>query len=215
GKSGSLVLPLGEFRRYYAAGTGGAQLWERQGLTRGRGVLGGQEVSREGMGAVGGGAHGVPRRPGVAGAGPGMRRRRGGSRGERDLKRGFGGIVDIEFLVQLLQLKYGRELPALRPPNTWQALEALRDAGLLGGPEYEALRAGYDFLLRVQARLRIVHNRSLDEVPGAPEEVEKLARRPRFGAPGGVLADLGRPTTPVPDPCPRAPSAGAPAARGG
>ena len=61
------------------------------------------------------------------------------------------------------------------------------------------LRAGYDFLLRVQARLRIVHNRSLDEVPGAPEEVAKLARRLGFEAPDEFLAALERHTTQVRD----------------
>ena len=47
-----------------------------------------------------------------------MRERLEASRGERDLKRGFGGLVDVEFLVQLFQLKYGRSQPALRVPNT-------------------------------------------------------------------------------------------------
>jgi [glutamine synthetase] adenylyltransferase / [glutamine synthetase]-adenylyl-L-tyrosine phosphorylase len=206
GKSGSLVLPLEEFRRYYATGTGGpphpeggAQLWERQALTRARLVLGDREFGEEVMAAVAEGAYGLPWRPELADDILDMRRRLEVSRGERDLKRGFGGIVDIEFLVQLLQLKYGRGLPALRTPNTWQALEALRDAGLLGGGEYEVLRAGYDFLLRVQARLRIVHNRSLDEMPGAPEEVEKLARRLGFEAPDEFLAELERHTTRVRD----------------
>ena len=54
-----------------------------------------------------------------------MRERLEASRSDRDLKRGFGGIVDVEFLVQLFQLKYGRRLPALRTTNTWEALDAL------------------------------------------------------------------------------------------
>ena len=162
-------------------------------------MLGDREFGAEVMAAVAEGAYGLPWRPELADDILDMRRRLEASRGERDLKRGFGGIVDIEFLVQLLQLKYGRGLPALRTPNTWQALEALRGAGLLAGGEYEVLRAGYDFLLRVQARLRIVHNRSLDEMPGAPEEVEKLARRLGFEAPDEFLAELERHTTRVRD----------------
>ncbi len=78
----------------------------------------------------------------------------------------------------------------MRRPNTWEALEALRDAGLLSGEEYAGLRDGYDFLRRVQGRLRIVHNRSLDEVPEAPEEVEKLARRLGRGAGANFPAEL-------------------------
>ena len=42
-----------------------------------------------------------------------------------------GGIVDVEFVVQMFQLKYGRAQPRLRTKNTWEALDALRDAGVL------------------------------------------------------------------------------------
>src|SRR5262249_51552846 len=123
-----------------------------------------------------------------------MRQRLEGSRGERDLKRGFGGVVDVEFLVQLFQLKYGRDRPALRTPNTWDALDALKTAGLLDEEDHAALQAAYDFLLRVQSRLRIVHNRSLDAVPGDAREVEKLARRLGYESGAKFLAELERHT---------------------
>jgi glutamate-ammonia-ligase adenylyltransferase len=119
-----------------------------------------------------------------------MRERLEASRPERDLKRGPGGLADIEFLVQTLQLRYGRNVPALRTTNTWQALEALREGRLIEGTVYDALRAGYDFLLRVQNRLRIVHNRTIDAVPDAPEEVEKLARRLGGDSGARLLAEL-------------------------
>ena len=119
---------------------------------------------------------------------------------ERDLKRGFGGIVDVEFLVQLFQLKYGRDVPAARTPNTWNALEALRSTGLLSEGDYAVLRASYDFLRLVESRLRIVYNRSLDELPENHEDLEKLARRLgceqffRMTAADRFLADLERHT---------------------
>src|SRR5207253_10589848 len=94
----------------------------------------------------------------------------------------FGGIVDVEFLVQLFQLKYGREVSALRSGNTWAALDALRQAGLLSDAEHAALRACYDFLRLTESRLRIVYNRSLDELPEHPDDLEKLARRMEFEA---------------------------------
>ncbi len=124
GKSGSLVIPLAEFRRYYEEG--GAQLWERQALTRARLVHGDAEFGREVMAVVEQGAFGLTWRPEVADEIRNMRKRLEASRSERDLKRGFGGIVDVEFLVQLLQLKYGPETPALRATNTWAALDAWR-----------------------------------------------------------------------------------------
>jgi glutamate-ammonia-ligase adenylyltransferase len=198
GKSGSLVLPLAEFRRYFEGG--GAQLWERQALTRARVVHGDAAFGKEVMEVVERGAYGLPWRPELADEIGSMRDRLESSRSERDLKRGFGGIVDVEFLVQMFQVKYAAVLPALRTPNTWEALAALREAGLLGDTDYAILREGYDFLRQVESRLRIVHNRSLDELPEAPEDLEKLSRRLGFEAgPDGsagsrFLAELERHT---------------------
>jgi glutamate-ammonia-ligase adenylyltransferase len=198
GKSGSLVIPLTEFRRYYEEG--GAQLWERQALTRARVVFGDAEFGRAVMEVVNQGAYGLEWRPEIADEIRAMRERLEASRGDRDLKRGIGGIVDVEFLVQLFQLKYGREVPALGTPNTWEALEALQDTKLLSETDHAILRAGYDFLRLVESRLRIVHNRSLNELPEGKEDLEKLARRlgcePFFGASAAdrFLADLERNT---------------------
>jgi glutamate-ammonia-ligase adenylyltransferase len=207
GRSGSLVLPLEEFTRYYTASResaahpeGTAELWERQALTRARLVLGEADFSRQVAAALAEGAYGLPWQPGHADEVLAMRQRLEASRGGRDLKRGPGGLMDVEFLVQLLKIKHGRSTPALRSTNTREALDALAAAGLLSPDEAEDLRAAYDFLMRVQGRLRIVHNRSLDEVPEAPEEVEKLARRlgfesGAFGSAGrSFLADLRRHT---------------------
>jgi glutamate-ammonia-ligase adenylyltransferase len=175
GKSGSLVIPLTEFYRYYEEG--GAQLWERQALTRARVVFGDAEFSQAVMQVVNQGAFGLKWRPEIADEIRDMRERLEASRGERDLKRGIGGIVDVEFLVQLFQLKYGREMAALRNPNTWNALEALRGNGLISEADHAILKTSYDFLRLVESRLRIVHNRSLDELPEGKEDLEKLARR--------------------------------------
>lgn len=200
GQSGSLVIPLTEFRRYFGTGPteSAAQLWERQALTRARVVFGELEFGREVMAAVTEGALGLPWRKEYADDIRLMRERLEASRGERDLKRGFGGIVDVEFVVQLFQLKYGRDLPALRTGNTWEALDALHGARLLSDAEHQTLRSSYDFLREVESRLRMVHNRSLDELPGTPEDLEKLARRlgcetgPNGSAGQRFLAELDR-----------------------
>jgi glutamate-ammonia-ligase adenylyltransferase len=186
GKSGSLVIPLTEFRRYYEEG--GAQLWERQTLTRARVVYGDPEFGREVMAAVEQGAYSPPWRPEFADSVLDMRERLEASRGDRDLKRGFGGIVDVEFLVQLFQLKYGHQRPSLRTGNTWQALDALKAEALISETEHQALWSGYDFLREVESCLRIVHNRSLDELPEGAEDLEKLARRLGLGADGSGTA---------------------------
>jgi glutamate-ammonia-ligase adenylyltransferase len=175
GKSGSLVIPLAEFQRYYE--DGGAQLWERQALTRARLVFGDPDFGQAVMEAVVQGAYGLDWRPEIADEILAMRERLEASRSERDLKRGFGGIVDVEFIVQLLQLKYGRDVPAVRSPNTWKGLESLRSTGLLSEADHATLRASYDFLRLVESRLRIVHNRSLDELPESHDDLEILGRR--------------------------------------
>ncbi len=195
GKSGSLVLPLCEFRRYFD--TGGAQLWERQALTRARVVFGEDEFGREVMAAVEDAAHGLAWRPELADEVLSMRDKLQASRTIRDLKRGPGGMTDVEFIVQLFQLEHARQRPALRTTNTWEALAAAHAAGLLSEEEHATLRTAYDFLVRVQGRLRIVHNRALNAVPEAADEVEKLARRLGFEGGPPFLSELERHTTKV------------------
>src|SRR5262245_45298747 len=106
-----------------------------------------------------------------------MRQRVEAAGSDRDLKRGYGGIVDIEFLVQMFRLKYGKDFAEVRQPNTWNTLAALHRTQLLTVEEYATLRACYDFLCLVENRLRSFHNRSLDELPDRRDDLEKLARR--------------------------------------
>jgi glutamate-ammonia-ligase adenylyltransferase len=199
GKSGSLVIPLTEFRRYYEEG--GAQLWERQALTRARVVQGDPAFGHEVMRAIEQVAYGLPWRCEYAGEILEMRERLEASRGDRDLKRGFGGILDVEFLVQLFQLKHGRDFPTLRTTNTGEALDRARTVGLLTDGQHATLRAGYDFLRLTQSRLRLVHNRSLDELPETQEDLEKFVRRlgwepgPEGSASTRFVADLERHTS--------------------
>ena len=178
GKSGSLVIPLSEFQRYYHGdGAQLAQLWERQALSRGRVVFGDADFSRQVIDALLGAVYQLDWQPEIADEIKSMRERVEASGSKRDLKRGYGGIVDIEFLVQMFRLKYGKNVPEVRHPNTWKALDALLAAGKISESDHATLRSCYEFLRLVESRLRIYHNRSLDELPSAPEELEKLARR--------------------------------------
>jgi glutamate-ammonia-ligase adenylyltransferase len=108
----------------------------------------------------------------------------------RSLKRGPGGLTDAEFAVQLLQLKYGRQRPDVLRPNVWDALDALEASGVLPAPDATALRDGYSFLRLVEARLRIVTDRPLTEIPEGAEDQAKLARRLGFDGPAAFLAAL-------------------------
>ena len=116
GRSGSLVTPLPEFCRYFSPECthveGCAQLWERQALTRARVVYGDADFGQDVMAAVADGAFGLPWQPELIDEILTMRGRLEASRKLRDLKRGFGGLVDVEFLVQVFQLKHGRTQPS-------------------------------------------------------------------------------------------------------
>jgi glutamate-ammonia-ligase adenylyltransferase len=113
-----------------------------------------------------------------------------------DIKVGYGGLVDIEFLVQLYQLLWGVHIPALRLTSTWDVLQALEREGILPPPEAQHLRHAYGFLRRVESALRIVDDRSVNTIPDNPAEQRRLARRlgyqdvSKMRAEQAMLADL-------------------------
>jgi len=99
--------------------------------------------------------------------------------------------------VQLLQLKYGREHPDVLKSNVWDSLDALEAAGVLPADDAIALRDGYSFLRLVEARLRIVTDRPLTEIPENAGDLAKLAHRLGFDSPGDFLTQWKRTTTDV------------------
>jgi glutamate-ammonia-ligase adenylyltransferase len=175
GKSGRLVVPLEEFQRYYECGS--AQVWERQALTRTRVVHGDASFGEEVTSVVRKAVDRVSWSPATIDEITGMRQRLEASASPRSLKRAKGGIVDVEFLVQLFHLKYGRIYSELDRANTWEMLDALQAVGLISAEERSTLTDSYSFLRRAEARLRIVTNRPLNEYPEPMDELEKFARR--------------------------------------
>ena len=195
GKSGSLVLPLAEFRRYFEGPN--CQLWEHQSLGRARVVRGDGAFAQVVMSAVHDAMLAKPWTSRLADEIQGMRKKLEATANPRSLKRGPGGIVDVEFVVQLLQLKYGRIHRDILEPNVWDALDAIECVGLLGIDDSQALRSGYSFLRSVEARLRIVTDRPLTEVPENVDDRSKLSRRLGFDSPGKFLAELSRVTADI------------------
>lgn len=188
GGTGPLATSLAEFRRYFVGGP--AQLWERQSLMRARVIAGDPNWAGTVQQALAELALGSGWRSEHAAEIRAMRSRIEQSRSERDVKRGRGGQADVEFLLQLLQLKYGRKWPQLLTTNTWSVLDAAHQVGLLGTQEWLDLQAGYDFLRRVESRVRLMTNRALDEYPESPAEQEKLAQRLRLANPAEFLSTL-------------------------
>lgn len=176
GRSGSLVISLSELKRYFQE-DGGAQLWERQAMTRARVVYGNETFGEQVMDALFDSVYGRPWQPSMAEEIHSMRTRLESSRSKKNIKRGVGGLVDIEFLVQLYHLKLGGSMPELqRTRNVWDSLVILREKDILSEEQYTDLLEAYNFLLSVQSRLRIIQNRSIDEVPADEVELDKLAR---------------------------------------
>ncbi|CAN5144271.1 bifunctional [glutamine synthetase] adenylyltransferase/[glutamine synthetase]-adenylyl-L-tyrosine phosphorylase [soil metagenome] len=109
----------------------------------------------------------------------------------RELKRGAGGIRDIEFAVQLLQLVHGRHDPALRSPNTLDALAELARAGYLAASDGADLDEAYRFLRTVEHRVQLMDERQVHTVPAANDERDRLARVLGFrGSPEGSALTL-------------------------
>ena len=99
-------------------------------------------------------------------------------------KAGAGGLVDIEFLAQALELRFGPSDPALRVPGTRGALRALASAGRLPADAAALLLENYEFLRRVETALRLDANRAVSWFPADPAELEALARWMGFAGTG-------------------------------
>jgi glutamate-ammonia-ligase adenylyltransferase len=188
GKSGALTTTFKEFVRYFLSG--GGQLWERQALCKARVVYGSQRARRLADSAVAKAAFGRRWRRKDAEEIRDMRRRLEETALAGDLKRGTGGIVDIEFLVQMLQLQHGRNNPKLREPNTLTALHGLYAGGLLSADDYELLDAGYRLLRTVEGRLRLMNSTARDQLPQDHTELAKLAHLLHYPGGDGLMTDI-------------------------
>ena len=93
-----------------------------------------------------------------------------------EVKRGRGGIRDVEFAVQLLQIVHGRRDPELRQPNTLRALATLAEEGYVAQADAEALGDAYRFLRRLEHRLQIVRDLQTHDLPADPHARTTLAR---------------------------------------
>jgi [glutamine synthetase] adenylyltransferase / [glutamine synthetase]-adenylyl-L-tyrosine phosphorylase len=190
GRSGALAVSFDGLARYFAEG--GGQLWERQALCKARPVLGSREASQAAMELVANAAFGTPWRPEFATEIRQMRARLEETASNRNLKRGAGGTVDTEFLVQMLQLKHGGSDPSIRVPGTLDALEALREAGYLAADDADYFRQSYRFQRSIEARIRLMDATGRHELPDSDRELAKLAFLLNYSNPQALLAEAER-----------------------
>ena len=179
GTKGPLALSLDGFKRYWKEGN--LADWERLALTRARFVAGDVGVGERAMHLIHSAVY-SPLKDTTALAGEvwHIRMRLEDSADHDDIKRGRGGIMDIEFIAQYLQLIHGSSFPPLRHTNTEQALKALVKFGKLGASDGQTLLQGYHFLRTMENRVRIVHGLSAHTLPAKPEAIRKLALRAGF-----------------------------------
>ncbi|MEX2620572.1 MAG: bifunctional [glutamine synthetase] adenylyltransferase/[glutamine synthetase]-adenylyl-L-tyrosine phosphorylase [Egibacteraceae bacterium] len=126
---------------------------------------------------------------------PPSRRPAGPGVGDRvDLKLGAGGLTDVEWTVQLLQLQAGGRHPEVRTPGTMAALDALERADLVAAQDASWLREGYELLTRVRNMLYLGGFRQTDQLPPGPREQERIARMAGHPPPGAqnLVQQLGR-----------------------
>ncbi|MGQ9491436.1 MAG: glutamine synthetase adenylyltransferase [Anaerolineae bacterium] len=183
GRAGSLAVPLEAFRRYFAPG-GAAWAYERQALIKLRSVAGDLALGRQ-VEALRDAFVYHPRSFDVA-AMRAMRERQLRhlvTPGTFNAKYSLGGLVDVEYVVQGLQMRHGADNPALRLTNTRAAITALAAHGIISEENAHRLREAHLFLQQLINALRVVRGNSKDlTVPAeGSEEFAFLARRLSYG----------------------------------
>lgn len=179
GSKGPLVQSIDAFKNYYSTQ---AETWERQALLKARPVAGDRAVGASFCGAIRELIYRETDEVALAKDVRSMREKMEEEVGKTNedsynIKQGAGGLVDIEFIVQYLQLLHGHNVQWIRVPGTYDALRAIRKTRLLEQKEFDVLLKAYLFLRQVESRLRIVSNQATSELSRDPKKLQTLARR--------------------------------------
>ncbi|MDQ1701159.1 MAG: [glutamine synthetase] adenylyltransferase / [glutamine synthetase]-adenylyl-L-tyrosine [Frankiaceae bacterium] len=186
GRQGPLVRSFSSYAAYYERWS---EIWEAQALTRAAPLAGDEELTARFLGLV------DPIRYPAAGLTDAhvkeIRRIKARVEAERlprgadpatHTKLGRGGLADVEWTVQLLQLQHAHEVPSLRTPNTLSTLDALAAAGLLTADDAAALAAAWSLATRVRNAIMLVRGRAGDSLPTDTRELAAVSRAVGFPA---------------------------------
>ncbi|WP_406348757.1 bifunctional [glutamine synthetase] adenylyltransferase/[glutamine synthetase]-adenylyl-L-tyrosine phosphorylase [Streptomyces sp. NBC_00144] len=177
GRNGPLVRTLSSHLAYYDRW---AKTWEFQALLKARAVAGDAALGVEYTEAVGPLVWQASERENFVADAQKMRRRVIDNIPpdlvDRELKLGPGGLRDVEFAVQLLQLVHGRNDATLRSGNTLDALAALAAGGYVGRTDAAQLDAAYRFLRAMEHRIQLYRLRRTHLVPEDPADLRRLGR---------------------------------------
>ncbi|MFB3785475.1 MAG: bifunctional [glutamate--ammonia ligase]-adenylyl-L-tyrosine phosphorylase/[glutamate--ammonia-ligase] adenylyltransferase [bacterium] len=180
GERGELAVPLAAIEIYYHSY---GQNWERQALLKARPVAGSPEAGRQFIQLI------TPftyrkyvdeveiaevlrsidtlRRRSLAAIGsPGQQ--------ANNFKNGYGGIREIEFFVQAVQMLYGGQYPEIKLAGTLLSLQRMHESHLLHSKEYVLLTTAYKFLRRVEHRLQMAADQQVYDLPSDPAARQRL-----------------------------------------
>jgi glutamate-ammonia-ligase adenylyltransferase len=177
GKSGPLVRTIASHQGYYERW---AKTWEFQALLKARPVAGDMELGQEYTEVISPLVWTAAERDGFVDEVQSMRRRVlehiPSNHRERQLKLGSGGLRDVEFAVQLLQMVHGRTDEAIREPATLSALARLTERGYVGRDDGRSLHEAYSFLRTLEHRIQLHRLRRTHVVPEDEESLRRLGR---------------------------------------
>ncbi|MFF0381325.1 bifunctional [glutamine synthetase] adenylyltransferase/[glutamine synthetase]-adenylyl-L-tyrosine phosphorylase [Streptomyces sp. NPDC004286] len=185
GKSGPLVRTLKSYEAYYRRWSLG---WESQALLRAEPVAGDADLGRRFIELID--PLRYPARGLEEDAVREIRRLKARMESERlprgadpklHTKLGPGGLSDVEWTVQLLQLRHAWEVPGLRTPRTREALAAAREAGLIGAEDAAVLDEAWVLASRVRNAVMLVRGRAGDTFPTEPRELAAVGRYLGYG----------------------------------
>ncbi|MBP87436.1 MAG: bifunctional [glutamate--ammonia ligase]-adenylyl-L-tyrosine phosphorylase/[glutamate--ammonia-ligase] adenylyltransferase [Planctomycetaceae bacterium] len=187
GKNGPLAVSLDEFSRYFQSRD--AELWERQSLCKARTVYGSEEATHAAMRII---RRSMVEPPWMANNAieiHAMRIKLEDGAAKRNLKRGPGGTMDVEFIVQMLQLKHAADLLSALTPGTLDAIETLEQRGHLPAEDAEYLSKSYRFLRSIESGLRLMNTSARHDLPEDQRELAKLAYLLGYDSDRALLSD--------------------------
>ena len=201
GRNGPLVRTLEAYRAYWHKF---AAPWERHALLRARAIVGDRELGREFIAA----ADEFRYPPGGLDAKDVIEIRRIKARVDAErlprgadptthTKLGRGGLSDVEWTVQLIQLQHAYQVPGLRTTHTLPAILAAAQAGIISDADGQALRGGWLEATRTRNALMLVRGKPEDQIPSHGRELMGIARAlgyPEGGDPGEFVDDYRRAT---------------------
>jgi len=190
GQRGSLALSLRGYEDYYESW---GQLWEKAALLRARPVAGDAKLGSDFIATV---TPFIYRKymdhetiDEIKRMKSQVEQLKSGTF-SRDIKRGYGGIREIEFFIQIFQLIYGGKVPVLRERSTLKALHRLVQKGLIGYDDLGHLTDNYLFLRTLEHRIQQMNDLQTHSLPSGEAELDVLGRKMGFGGKKDFLAGL-------------------------